>query len=206
MLFRLIRDISPCWVKSFGAFGTAFKPSNGSLQTVKLANASFPLTVLLWCYCHLARHLHCITTIIYIKWTVAFTCVCMVLIKSTSFQITCYLFNTCLQRQTESSDGPTNGGAFAGPRSQPAEHDVYHTPKVGYTYFTVQLVCPVWQNDRLCPESGRNAFTLTLHSITSGECSVNRISCRSQPSFGKLNVPKPASVTSERRTSFFGRR
>lgn len=58
-------------------------------------------------------------------------CVCMVLIKSTSIQITCYLFNTCLQRQTESSDGPTNGGAFAGPRSQPAEHDVYHTPKVG---------------------------------------------------------------------------
>lgn len=29
---------------------------------------------------------------------------------------------------------------------------------------------------------------------------------RSQPSFGKLNVPKPVSVTSERRTSFFGRR
>lgn len=55
----------------------------------------------------------------------------LVLIKSTSVQITCYLFNTCLQRQTESSDGPTNGGAFAGPRSQPAEHDVYHTPKVG---------------------------------------------------------------------------
>lgn len=27
-----------------------------------------------------------------------------------------------------------------------------------------------------------------------------------QPSFGKLNIPKPNSVTSERRTSFFGAR
>lgn len=27
-----------------------------------------------------------------------------------------------------------------------------------------------------------------------------------QPSFGKLNIPKPNSVTSERRTSFFGPR
>lgn len=30
--------------------------------------------------------------------------------------------------------------------------------------------------------------------------------CSKQPSFGKLSIPKPQSVTSERRTSFFGAR
>lgn len=68
---------------------------------------------------------------------------------------------------------------------------------------------PFAQCDQMvdCARQGaRNASILTIHSVVWEECGVNRISCRSQPSFGKLNVPKPASVTSERRTSFFGRR
>ncbi|XP_053180908.1 kinetochore protein NDC80 homolog [Scomber japonicus] len=59
---------------------------------------------------------------------------------------------------------------------------------------------------RMSRASGRPSELTAMRVQDSNRMSMVYTTPQSKPSFGKLNIPKPQSVTSERRTSFFGPR